>query len=190
MSDGPHRSLPMRKPWRSVAELADTPAFTPPEIVPHLVDALSADWREEVSASFLTSLRKFLIESAQLVLFPQQRRDELQRLRHEAVGQPLSLTLVECADRVTAKGAVGESAMELVAQKALALHVTRGIRSVEEHYLREAEAPRAHTVRQRAEEAAQSCNLDALARKLTGLDSGPAPHPSEKKDGVDDGVPL
>ncbi|MBS0251113.1 MAG: hypothetical protein JSR78_08610 [Proteobacteria bacterium] len=190
MSDGPHKSLPMRKAWKRVAEEADTEAFSPEEIVPRVVKALSDDWREEVSDDQLRALRTYLADSDQLPLFSEQRTEMRERLRHEAAGRPLGLTLIECVEKALARGLSGEAALEAAALAALSMHVTRGIRQVEEHYLREASAPRANSVRQKAESAAGICQLDALARRLIGLDGGPSPHRAEKKDGLDDGVPL
>lgn len=191
MSDGPHRSLDMRKAWKTLAQLADTPAFQLPEVTTALTTALSEDWGEEVDPALLASLRRTLAECGQASLFEGDTiRDKLQSIRREAAGRPLALTLTECAERVVTNGLVGDAALEEAARKALSLHITRGIRQVEEHYLRKVEAPRATEVRQRAEGAAQQCSLDVIARRLTNLEPGQLPHRSDKKDGVDDGVPL
>ena len=40
MSDGPHRSLPMRRGWKHVAERGDKPAFTTEDIAEAIVPAL------------------------------------------------------------------------------------------------------------------------------------------------------
>jgi hypothetical protein len=180
----------MRRGWKKVAEQADTPAFSVTDIVPRIVDALSEDWREEVGAEQLRSLREFLKDTGQYALFPEQRREALERMRREAAGKALGLTLVECADRAAARGLSGEEALVAAAQSTLALHVTRGVRSMEEHYLRKSTVPRAANVRQKAEGAAAGCALDALARHLTGQQGSAAPHRVAKKDGVDEGVTL
>ena len=86
MSDGPHKSLPMRKPWKGVAEVADSLASPISEIIPRLLNALSADWREEVSPRLLSLLRNTLNAADQLPIFPEQRRAELQRLAGEGDG--------------------------------------------------------------------------------------------------------
>ena len=56
MSDGPHRSLPMRRPWKTVAECADTPAFEVEEIREAIVPALEHDCRREMRREFLDGL--------------------------------------------------------------------------------------------------------------------------------------
>ena len=190
MSDGPHKSLPMRKGWKKTAEEADKAAFSPADIVPRIVDALSGDWREEVTPDQLRDIRTYLKDADQLPLFSEQRTQMLEDLRRSSAGRPLGLTLIECVEKAASRGLAGEAALEAAAQAALSMHVTRGIRQVEEHYLRETRAQRAHDVRHKMEDAASRCQLDALARRLTGLAAGPAPHRAEKKDGLDDGVPL
>lgn len=180
----------MRKAWKKTAEEADKAAFSPADIVPRIIDALSQDWREEVSSDQLRSLRSFLKDSDQLPLFSEQRTEALDQLRHDAAGRPIGLTLIECVEQAAARGMSGDAALEAAATTALSMHVTRGIRQVEEHYLRETRAQRAQSVRNKAEAAAGQCQLGTLAQRLTGLATGPSPHRAEKKDGLDDGVQL
>ena len=56
MSDGPHRSLPMRRPWKTVAECADNAAFEVDEIREAIVPALEQDCRREMRREFLDGL--------------------------------------------------------------------------------------------------------------------------------------
>ncbi len=58
MSDGPHRSLPMRRPWKTVAECADNAAFEVGEIREFILPALENDCRREMRREFLDDLRK------------------------------------------------------------------------------------------------------------------------------------
>lgn len=190
MSDGPHRSLNMRKCWKELARLADTPAFTVEEITPQLVRALSEDWREEVSDSLLARLREVLGRAGQGSLFGNEFADDMRQLRRDAAGQPLALNLIECAERVALQGNAGESALEQAVRKALDMRVTRGLRQVEEHYLRETNAGRAGDVRGRGESAATHCETDALARSLLGERPDPSLKGPGKRDGLDDGVEL
>lgn len=180
----------MRKPWRTVAELADTPAFAVDEVVPEMLNALCNDWREEVSAEFQSELKALLTRADQSQLFPEQRREALDRLARTAAGMPLALALVECADRAMAAGHTGHDAFTETVRSALALRVTRSTRQTEEHYLRKSAAPRANNVRARFEQAAGACDFATLARRLTGAESGPTTIRPVKKGGLDDGVQL
>lgn len=107
-----------------------------------------------------------------------------------AAGRPLATTLIDCIERVIARDDAGRDALTAAARKALDMHVTRGVRQVEEHYLRKTDAGRATDVRSRSEEAAQNCPMDALAKSLVTSKPDANLKQSQKHDGLDDGVPL
>ena len=49
MSDGPHRSLPMRKPWKDLAMRGDKAAYSASEVAEAATNALASDFKMEVS---------------------------------------------------------------------------------------------------------------------------------------------
>jgi hypothetical protein len=49
MSDGPHRSLPMRRGWKRVAERGDKRAYASEEVSEAIIVALEQDCRQEMS---------------------------------------------------------------------------------------------------------------------------------------------
>lgn len=190
MSDGPHRSLPMRKQWKKLAELADTPAYGVAEITEAVIRALASDWREEVGQDLLAKLRRSLDDKGQPSLFAQQLSSDLEVLKSSAAGRPLALTLLECARHAAAAGLIGDAALEKAANRALQMGVTRGLRQTEEHYLRKTNAPRAASVRERGEMAASNCDMSVLGRQLTGLEPVQKPGKANKRSGIHEGVPL
>ncbi len=78
MSDGPHRSLPMRRRWQLVAERADKRSYTVAEISDALVPALEQDCRDELSPEFIAGLRRVAEEPS---LFSDDRRRGSESLR-------------------------------------------------------------------------------------------------------------
>ena len=56
MSDGPHRSLGLRRPWRKLAKLCDNAAYAPAEVTHAATAALVSDFNE-VSAALLKALK-------------------------------------------------------------------------------------------------------------------------------------
>lgn len=190
MSDGPHRSLPMRSRWKAFAKTADKPAFDTATVAEKALQALSQDWREEVSADVLSGVRKTLDAMGQADMFNQDKSAMFDGLRDLAAGQPLARTLIECAAKVATRGMVGDAAFEEAAMRALSMRMTRGLRQVEEHYLRKAPVPRAVNVRERGEAAARHLDVRSLARRLTKLDKGGVKPRARKLDGLDDGVSL
>lgn len=180
----------MREGWKAFAGCADMPAFQQPNLTGALLDALSEDWREEVALNVLGDLRNALAESRQVGMLGRDLGSRLGDLKRLATGRPLALTLIECGDQVAAQGHSGDDALERAARRALDMRVSRGVRQVEEHYLRKTDESRATNVRDRCEQAVDSAALDGLARSLTKIDPKAVPPVAAKKDGVDDGVPL
>src|ERR1700674_1824982 len=85
MSDGPHRSLPMRHGWKKLDERADKPAFEPQHVADAVGPALEQDFRVEVPNALVRGLRDFCAD-AQPSLFEDQRAAEVDALRRSAAG--------------------------------------------------------------------------------------------------------
>src|SRR5215472_10713054 len=83
MSDGPHRSLPMRLGWRRVAESADNEAFGYDEIRDAIPPALEQDCRGEMSPEFISSFKRVCEEQAS-ALFKDGLGAALEGLRKDA----------------------------------------------------------------------------------------------------------
>src|SRR5713101_9857445 len=83
MSDGPHRSLPMRKGWKRVAESADNDAFGTDEIRDAILPALEEDCRGEISPEFFGSLRRVCADQ-EASLFENDVTPSLEALRSAA----------------------------------------------------------------------------------------------------------
>src|SRR5262245_31701491 len=148
MSDGPHRSLAMRRAWRLVAERADKRSYTVAEITEAIVPALEQDCRTEMSPEFLTGLRRVADEP---LLFP----DAAAAARFESL-RPLAGSGIarSVLDNVSPLAAADLEGWSLICESVkVAIHdrANKGVRQVEEHYLRKENAPRANNVRGRIE---------------------------------------
>ncbi len=187
MSDGPHRSLPMRRPWKKVAECADNGAFEVEEIREHILPALENDCRREIRREFLNELCRICADQ-EASLFNGDMRPTLEGLRRKAnVG--MENLVLDHAILAAATGTSRGIADKAVGQ-ALKDRGASGIRQVEEHYLRESSARRAHNVRDRMEQAISGADFDSAARRLVdGRTKNDGPKPS-KRQGLDDGVKL
>ena len=191
MSDGPHRSLNMRRGWKQLAEHADNSAFSVEEVGDTLQEALRQDWLKEVSKGFCQRIQNILNESqGSLPFFSKQKIEQLEFLRGEAAGYPLRSVLLDCTIQAVAEGYSGEEAFEKAICDALAKRKTSGGRQVEEHYWRKSTQGRAARVRQRIEESNTPPDMARFARHLTGPDKAERLHPPVKKTDIDDGVPL
>ena len=188
MSDGPHRSLPMRPAWKKVAECADNRAFEADEIRGAIIPALEQDCRREISPEFLSRIRRICRDQAES-LFKGDVQPSLEGLR-AAAGSGMERTVLNHAIQAAAKGTTGEGITEKAMTDALTDRAARGARQVEEHYLRKSTLPRAHKVRGRIEEGINGADITSIARRvLNGDGKKPSAKPSKRR-GLDEGVKL
>jgi hypothetical protein len=185
MSDGPHRSLPMRRGWRKVAECGANQAFEPEEVAERVAPALEGDCRDEMTSEFLDAFYE-LYHS----LFRENFESELDNLRDMA-GLGMGRVLLDMAAQLAACGETGPDAPVKALTNMLMDHAGRCSKQVEEHWLRESTERRARDVRGRVDDGIKraSVTVERLARKLLKIDPGSPPRP-QKQQGLDDGVKL
>jgi hypothetical protein len=188
MSDGPHKSLPMRAGWKKFAERADKAAFEPDQVAQAAIPALEGDWEEEV-APHLAALRNVLGDNRQRSLFGNANTAELEAMKRLNPGNSLWRAVVDDVARAVAAGRTGEQALLEGAANALLDRGARGARQVEEHYLRRTDETRARGVRARIETGISRAPIEAMARRVLGMTAGEKQQ-SQKLQGLDDGVRL
>ena len=181
MSDGPHRSLPMRQHWKDLAERVENFSFTPEETAEALFCALEKDFR----GAPLSVIRAILDDTRQGFLFKENHVEQLDATRQTCPGLATGNTLIDCAIEANSKGMIGDSAFHHAVKNALEAHALSGCRQIEEHQYREA-PENGQQVRERLLKARIKCPYDTLASKLmsdpqsndglskrTGIDEGP-----------------
>jgi len=188
MSDGPHRSLPLKRGWKHVAERADRDAFDADEISSAIVPALESDCRDESIGELARTIREVVEEQDQRLIKDnvQERIEALRPTAGFEIGQKFIDNVVPIsADRVP-------KLLDLVnaMTAALADRAAKCGRSVEEHFLRNSTAPRARNARERIEQGIAGADLDALARKIMKIEPCGPKRSTLKRDGLDDGVRL
>lgn len=187
MSDGPHRSLPMRRGWKRVAKSADNQAFGTDEIRDAILPALEEDCRGEISPEFFGSLRR-VCEDQETSLFKTDVAPSLEALRN-AAGAGLARVVLHYALQQAARGNSAKDIPENALKDALMDRAARGARQVEEHYCRESTTPRANRVRERIEQAIGSADIGGVARRFLDPESKSETQAPRRK-GLDDGVKL
>lgn len=186
MSDGPHRSLPMRPGWKKVAEHASNLAFAVEDVCDAIVVALTKDWRKEISSRFVTSIIEILGETT---LFGQDKIRSILDLRQTISGSTIGTALLEFLTIAIDEGKSGRAAIQDAMIHALRDQSARCARQVEEHYLREPRMQNTLSVRRRLDKAIQAADFGSLTGQL--LDRGSkSVRRIKKHDGVDDGVNL
>lgn len=191
MSDGPFRSLPMRRGWQDLAERADNSNFDADEIGSALAPALRQDWTEECGPELLAGIDRVVAAASQGHLFGGEDV-AIDALRRIAAGFPLRGLIVDCLGQTLADdGLAGDAAKAEAVASALADWSLRSARGVEEHGLREnLNRSCAVNARQRIEAAIAQTSFEGLARQLLVLNPAPVPRTPPKLGGLDDGVPI
>ncbi|MGF6233634.1 hypothetical protein QFZ27_007589 [Inquilinus ginsengisoli] len=186
MSDGPHKTLPMRANWKALLWSAYNPASSSREISEGIAPALSSDWRNEVTPTLVRALDRTLCGEA--ALFPDQTASDVQVLRARS-NSPMDASFIDCALDALADGLSGPEAMILAIEGALETRILSAFRQIEEHVVREGAKGRAAKVRERLETALPNVSLQTLARQILD-NSSRATVQAPKNDGLDDGVML
>ena len=176
----------MRAAWRRVARRCDTQAFTAQEVSEALVSALEQDCRMDMTLDFLSRVRRVDGEPSLFATDVAMRLESLRSVAGYGMGRAL-------LDNVVLLSTTEQDASTVVPQAftaVLADRASRCARQVEEHYLRESSAPRAHDVRGRLKEAIESTDLASVARRFLSVNPGQGPSSPVRRTGLDDGVLL
>jgi hypothetical protein len=188
MSDGPHRTLPMKPRWKQVAQRAFGGTYSLEQVSESYGPALLGDWISEVRDPFVRAIQAAVIEGDQGQLFSNQALEDVQALRSDC-RSPLEASLVDEAYEALAEGFRGQAAFDQAVENALNERLLRNIRQVEEHIHRERSAGRARSTRQRLEQAIPGSNLKRLAKDVTS-GTPPRRRRAPKQDGIEHGPSI
>ena len=189
MSDGPHKTLPMRPNWKRLSERADKTSYAPAEVAAVVCPALADDWRAEVSDGIVRRVNTVVGADTGGVLFADQADRDLAMLRGVAPS-PLAGLYIDCVRQALAEGFRGDDACLAGAEAALNERAACGIRQVEEHYRRNAGAARTDNVRSRLDAATDEAPIRALAREVLTGRLGPVGLAPAKRTGIEEGPQL
>lgn len=186
MSDGPHRSLPMRPAWRRVAHWADRQAFAPEEVGEALAVAVEQDCRQELRPQFLAELRRVVEEPS---LFRDDTGARLAALNPTA-GAGLERSVMDRLCFLTESEAAGFATLQAAVAMAVQDCANRRARQIEEHFLRRTSSSRARDMRGRLQAAAVVTSFASVAARVLGVDPHHRPAAPARHTGLDDGVKL
>lgn len=189
MSDGPHRSLPRRRPWKEVAKRADQAAYDLDQVVEAVVYALKSDWRNEVSGPLLTAVKKVFVGPENSLRFPEIAREQLDAAKPLAAGSVFGENLISWCDRFVSEGRIDGDAFYEAVGCAAKERGFAGKRQLEEHYLREAGRPRSNGVGARLESALSGISEKSLGATLVERQAISHSRPKKLND-LNDGVLL
>lgn len=192
MSDGPHRSLPMRPQWKTVAERASKDAWSIAEVSEAMFHALECDLAEIP----VRLLRRILGAGGAASLFsvnPDALTAELDRARTECRGSAIGNAAIDGMIQAVRDGHAGDAACEHGFSYALDRTCMDYSRSIEEHYRRQAGSWSAHHMRERLAAVRSASDFTVLARRCAAPETkAPRSAPVERRTALDDGpaIPL
>lgn len=188
MSDGPHRTLPMRSAWKALSKRADQKTYDLAEVRDALPRALSNDWKNEVSYPLIAALKKIFTGPDNSLRLPEIALQQLEGAKALAAGSAFGASAVAWSVQMAQEGRINESGMLEAIGNAALERAYSGFRQVEEHYYRESTQRRADGVRQRLEDAASGFTANELGRQLVQPEARRAV--PARRTAVDDGVRL
>lgn len=180
MSDGPHRSLPMRPHWKRCAERAANVAFSMPEFGESLTISL---WKD-LSAP-LAQIQAALVDGGQSKLFINGQA--LDSIRPPGSASAQALPMLDSARSAVERGLSGREALRFAAEAAIFGHTRSVLRSMEEHYLRCDQRAACNRLTKRFQSALAP---DAVRNLATRLLEGKPPMMRLALRSIDDGPRL
>jgi hypothetical protein len=188
MSDGPHRSLRMRKPWKELAKRGDQAVYDSSEVITAATAALASDFKCEVSWHLIRALKSVFLGFNNSLRMVDAAIDQLKIAKAKSDNSVFASNAIAWSMQLIRENKFGLDAFYEAIGLAAKQRGFAGVRSVEEHYLRESNSKRADRVGQRLTSAICSISDGKLGIALAGpqqdaVDVG-------KKAGIDDGVPL
>lgn len=189
MSDGPHRSLPMRKPWRELAKRGDQGTYDPEQVAEAAASALASDFKNEVKWSLIDALKSIFTGRDNSLELPEIALQELENAKVLAAGSVFGMNAVAWSIELISDGRFGLDAYYDAIGLAAKERGFANVRSVEEHYLRESNPRRSDNVGKRLHAAISSLSESRLGLMLVAPVLAKTQSP-KKRTYLDEGVPL
>jgi hypothetical protein len=185
MSDGPHRTLPMRPHWKVFAQRAANPVHVTDEVRETMEHALKKD----ILAAPIDAIRDILENSLDI---PGLRIDQLEALRMRISGSAAANTLIDCAIETAINGTTGETATTASLSAAIEELARAATRQIDEHYQRNAGARTSRIMRTRLDEVSGMMSSGGIARELLTSSRTPTSRSiaPPSRQGLDVGPPL
>ncbi|KQV41236.1 hypothetical protein [Rhizobium sp. Root1204] len=193
MSDGPHKSLPLRPRYRKLAEWASKPAFA----ITQLCEAAEAALLRDATIELAPAMRQFMSIVDGNDLFsrlPDLVQGQLSQLRDDPAIQPLAASAIECAQMAVHAGLNGRDAVREAVATALTERLSANSRSSEEHYLVKEGRGASLDIRVRLAQTVDAMDANGsfsrMALSIIGDTSATVLRAPSVHDGLDEGVPL
>jgi len=188
MSDGPHRSLGLRRPWRQLAKLCDNAAYTQTEVTHAATAALLSDFNE-VSAPLLKAIKRVFECEGNSLGSPEIAMHQLNLARSLAAGSVFGQNAVKCSQMLVSEGKLEPDSFIIAIGVAAKMRGQANVRAFHEHDLDKTNEFRANKVVHRFQVAIDSLPDSSLGSILVDARTTRI-RPSTRNTGLDEGVRL
>lgn len=188
MSDGPHRSLPMRRAWKEFAKRGDQSTYDFEQVAEAATNALATDFKE-VSWSLVKTLKSIFTGQDNSLGLPEIALQQLDDAKRLAGGSVFGSNAVAWGIQLINEGRFGLDAFHDAIGLAAKERGFANIRSVEEHYIRASNQRHAARVSTRMLRAIHGISENRLGLMLAAPQLVGARR-SMKRTSLDEGVPL
>ena len=185
MIDGPHRTLPLPKHWKKVAQRAENQNYSPEEIASALQDALRIDCQQ-------IGLEKIVEQLRYPTLFRQNTLANIEFALKSSRDSSISCSLWA----YMAYNISQDMPLMMAFRNALHLSIDKRIderfQAIEEHYLASGQ-PECKQIRQTLSEAEKQLKIPELVSTLIDPDPRATvgePKPPKRRTGLDEGPAL
>ncbi|AOO85149.1 hypothetical protein [Bosea vaviloviae] len=189
MSDGPHRSLPMRRPWKEVAKRGDQRTYDAAQVTEAATYALASDFKNEVSGALISALKNVFNGRENSLRLPEIALDQLEAAKPLAAGSVFGANAVSWCVQLVHEGRMDPEALYEAVGLAAKERGFAATRQVEEHFLRKSSQRRADGVSARLGDAISAMSEGRLGTILIVPAPSPRRAPRKRTD-INDGVPL
>lgn len=189
MSDGPFRSLPMRKAWKELAKRGDQDTYDSEQVAEAATAALATDFKMEVSPYLVQELKSIFDGRDNSLMMPDIALRQLEEANILAAGSVFGRNAVACSFGLIIEGKFGLDAFHEAIGLAAKMRGLANVLSVKEHFLRESNQQRAEHVHTRLSSAICGLSDTQLGLRLSSPEAAEARRP-RKLTGIEAGVPL
>lgn len=184
MSDGPHRSLPMRRHWKDTAERATKLIYSESEVCEALIFALKRDTLEAP----IEKIREIL-DNRNPDLFSAHLVEQLEDIRSTCRGSAAANVAINCSIEAIQGGLSGHAAVQSALQNALEDVMRSAFRGMNEHYQRKATSSETINLSARLDSARRQVDCLAIANELLSPQKLPSPRSLQlpRHAGLDEG---
>lgn len=188
MSDGPHRSLGLRRPWRKLAKLCDNAAYAPAEVTHAATAALVSDFNE-VSAALLKALKSVFACEGNSLGSPEIAMHQLNLARALAAGSVFGQYAIKSSQMLVSEGKLEPESFFIAIGVAAKMRGQANMRAFQEHYLEKTNEFRAKKVVSRFQGAIDSLSDLSIGSVLVEARASKF-RPMSRSSGLDEGVRL